>query len=77
MDPKLVKERQRIAELLTKTIRKTITPEEKTELEKWIGNREDRKNIVKILTSQSQGTMDEAIKKYTDLINDVLGKPKK
>jgi hypothetical protein len=77
MDPKLVKERQRIAELLTKTIRKTITPEEKAELKKWVGVREDRKNIVKILTSQSQDSMEEALKQYTQLINEILGKSKK
>jgi hypothetical protein len=77
MDPKLVKERQRIAELLAKTIRKTVTPEEKTELEKWIGDREDRKNIVQILTTQSPDTMEKAVKQYSELINHVLGKSKK
>lgn len=77
MDPKLVKERQRIAELLTKQVRNTITPEEQTELKQWVGDREDRKNIVNILASQSQDTMEKALKQYTELINKVLGKSKK
>jgi hypothetical protein len=77
MDPELVKQTQRIAELLTKHIRKTISPEEQAELKQWIGDRADRKNIFTILTCQSPETLAKAIKLYGGLLKDAIILPPK
>jgi hypothetical protein len=62
--PKQIESCERIANLIAKSYRKTITPEEKEELDEWVGgNPKVREPIFKELTNKRK------IKKALKILN--------
>lgn len=68
---------QRLAELFTKYVKKTIDEKELKELETWAAASESRRNLFRILTTQTPETLNKAMKLYNEILNEAIILPKK